>query len=63
MSLEWPTLVEAQAVSDTLVLQVPKETVFAELERSPEFARRMIAGLVQRIEKLVHEVDRQARRP
>ena len=60
MFLERSTLVEAQAGSDTLVLQVPKEAVFAELERSPKFARRMIAGLSQRIEKLVHEVDRQA---
>ena len=60
MFLERPTLVEAQAGSDTLVLQVPKEAVFAELERSPKFARRMIAGLSQRIEKLVYEADRQA---
>lgn len=60
MFLERPTLVEAQAASDALVLQVPKEAVFAELERDPKFARRMIAGLSQRIEKLVHELDRQA---
>jgi CRP-like cAMP-binding protein len=60
MFLERPTLVEAQAGSDTLVLRVPKEAVFAELERSPKFARRMIAGLSRRIERLVHELQRQA---
>ncbi len=60
MFLERPTLVQAQAAADTLVLQVPKEAVFAELERDPKFARRMIAGLSQRVENLVHELDRQA---
>ena len=60
MFLERPTLVQAQAAADTLVLQVPKEAVFAELEHNPKFARRMIAGLSQRVERLVHELDRQA---
>jgi CRP-like cAMP-binding protein len=60
MFLERPTLVDAQAASDALVLQVPKDAVFAELERNPKFARRMIAGLSQRVESLVRELDRQA---
>jgi CRP-like cAMP-binding protein len=60
MFLERPTLVAAQAGSDTLVLQVPKASVFAELDRNPKFARQMIAGLSRRIEALVRELDRQA---
>ncbi len=60
MFLERPTLVDAQAASDALVLHVPKDAVFAELERNPKFARRMIAGLSQRVERLVRELDRQA---
>jgi len=60
MFLERPTLVEAQAACDALVLHVPKEAVFAELERNPKFARRMIAGLSERVESLVHQIDRQA---
>jgi CRP-like cAMP-binding protein len=60
MFLERPALVDAQAVGDALVLHLPKEAVFAEIERSPRFARRVIASLSQRIESLVHELDRQA---
>ena len=59
MFLERPALVEAQAASDALLLHVPKEAVFEEIERSPKFARRMIAGLSQRVEGLVRELERQ----
>lgn len=60
MFLERSTLVEAQAASDALVLQLPKASVFAELDRNPKFARQMIAGLSRRVEALVRELDRQA---
>jgi CRP/FNR family transcriptional regulator, dissimilatory nitrate respiration regulator len=60
MFLERPTPVEAQAATDALLLHVPKEAVFEEIERNPKFARRMIAGLSQRIERLVRELDMQA---
>lgn len=60
MFLERPTLVDAQAGCDALVLQVPKEAVFAEIERNPKFARQMISGLSRRVEALVRELDRQA---
>src|SRR5688572_20616929 len=59
MFLERPTLVEAQAASDALLLHLPKEAVFEEIERSPKFARRIIAGLSQRVEGLVRELERQ----
>ncbi len=57
MFLERPAIVDAQAASDALVLHIPKAVVFAELERNPRFARRLIAGLSKRIESLVHELD------
>jgi CRP-like cAMP-binding protein len=60
MFLERSALVDAQAASDTLVLHLPKEAVFAEIERNPKFARRIIAGLSKRVESLVRELDRQA---
>ncbi|MGE5115828.1 MAG: Crp/Fnr family transcriptional regulator [Betaproteobacteria bacterium] len=60
MFLERPALVEARAASDSLVLRLPREAVFAEIERNPRFARRMLAGLSQRIEALVRELDRQS---
>lgn len=61
MFLGKPYFVDARAQSDALLLFVPKEAVFAELDRNPGFARRMIAGLAERIETLVHEVDAHAR--
>jgi CRP/FNR family transcriptional regulator, dissimilatory nitrate respiration regulator len=60
MFLERPAVVDAQAGSDALLLHLPKAAVFEEIERNPKFARRMIAGLSQRIERLVCELDRQA---
>ena len=60
MFLERPALVDAQAAGDALLLHLPKQAVFDEIDRNPKFARRMIAGLSQRIESLVRELDRQA---
>lgn len=60
MFLERPALVDAEAASDALVLHLPSEVVFAEIERDPRFARRMIAGLSQRIEGLVRQQEHQA---
>lgn len=60
MFLERAALVDAQAASDALLLQLPQALVFDEIERNPRFARRMLAGLAQRVERLVHELDRQA---
>jgi CRP/FNR family transcriptional regulator, dissimilatory nitrate respiration regulator len=60
MFLERPAPVEAQAASDALLLHLPKEAVFELIERSPKFARRMIAGLSLRVERLVRELDLQA---
>jgi CRP-like cAMP-binding protein len=59
MFLGRPAVVNAEAATDALVLHLPKEAVFDEIERSPLFARRMIAGLSQRVESLVQELDRQ----
>jgi CRP/FNR family transcriptional regulator, dissimilatory nitrate respiration regulator len=60
MFLERPAIVDAEAAADALLLQVPKQVIFDELERNPVFARRMIAALCQRIEALVHEAERHA---
>lgn len=60
MFLERTAVVDAEAATDALVLHVPKEAVFEEIERSPVFARRIIAALSQRVETLVNELDRQA---
>ncbi|WP_332813152.1 Crp/Fnr family transcriptional regulator [Ramlibacter sp.] len=60
MFLERPAVVDAVAASDALLLHLPREAVFDEIDRSPVFARRIIAALSARIESLVQELDRQA---
>jgi len=62
MFLEKPYLVDAVAHTDAVVIHVPKENVFEEIERNPRFARRVIAGLATRIETLVREIDATVRR-
>lgn len=58
MFLERPAVVDAEAATDALVLHLPKEAVFEEIERNPLFARRMIAGLSQKVEAMVQEAER-----
>lgn len=57
MFREKPYIVSAKALTDALVLHVQKETVFAELERNPRFARRIIAALAAKLEATVRELD------
>jgi CRP-like cAMP-binding protein len=59
MFLERPALVDAEAATDSLLLLLPKEAVFAEIERNARFARRLIAGLSSRLEALVQQQERQ----
>ena len=49
MFMEKPYILMAQALADSLVLHVSKQTVFDEIERDPGFARRMLAGLSRRL--------------
>jgi CRP-like cAMP-binding protein len=49
--------VYAQALADCLLLHVAKQVVFDELERNPQFARRMLGGLSRRLHGLVSDVE------
>jgi CRP/FNR family transcriptional regulator, dissimilatory nitrate respiration regulator len=60
MFLDRPALVSAEAASDALVLHVPKEAVFEELEQNPAFSQKLIGSLCRRIESLVSEAERRA---
>ena len=53
MFLDKRYIVGARALGDALVLHVAKETIFAELERSLVFARRMIGGLSAKLHATV----------
>ena len=57
MFLEKPYIVGAKALTDALVVHVSREAVFAELERSPDFARRIIAALSAKLHAAVRELD------
>jgi len=57
MFLGKPYIVDARAQTDALLLRVPKDAVFAEVDSNPAFAHRMIAGLAARIEALVRDND------
>lgn len=57
MFLEAPHVVGAQALADSLLLLVPKETVFENIDRDPGFARGMLAGLSRRLHQLVADVE------
>ena len=46
MFLDKPYIVFAQALADSMLLHVAKHAVLKELSHDPDFARRMLAGLV-----------------
>ena len=52
-----PYIINAQALTDTLLLTVTKNAVVGEIERDPRFAMRMLAGISRRLHGLVHDVE------
>lgn len=57
MFLDKPYIVYAQALADSMLLHVSKQTVLDELSRDPLFARRMLSGLSRRLHGLVRDVE------
>lgn len=52
-----PYIVNAQALTDSLVLSVGKAAVVKEIEADARFAMRMLAGISRRLHGLVHDVQ------
>ncbi|MGZ5891212.1 MAG: Crp/Fnr family transcriptional regulator [Caldimonas sp.] len=52
-----PYMVNAQALTDTLLLSVGKKAVLEEIALDPRFALRMLAGISRRLHGLVHDVQ------
>jgi CRP-like cAMP-binding protein len=52
-----PYPVTATALVDSLLLHVGRDAIFAELDRDPHLARRMLAGLSVRLHMMVKEVE------
>lgn len=57
MFMEKAHVVTAQTLADSLLVYVAKAAVFEKLERDPGFARRMIAGLSQRLHHLIGDLE------
>lgn len=57
MFMEKAYIVSAQALADSLLLHVGKAVIFHELDRHPGFARKMLAGLSQRLHSLMNDVE------
>jgi len=47
----------AQTLADSMLLHVSRKAVFDEIERSADFARRMLAGLSRRLHSLISDVE------
>ena len=57
MFMDKPYPVFAQALTESRLLHVAKQTILAELERDPRFARKMIASLSVRLHHLITDVE------
>ncbi len=57
MFLEVPHVVNAQSLTDSLLLFLPKNVVFEQIESDAKFARRMLGGLSRRLHQLVADVE------
>ena len=57
MFLGKPCMVNAQALTDSLLLNVQRQAVIDELEGDSRFAMCMLAGLSRRLHGLVHDVQ------
>ena len=52
-----PHLLNAQALTDTMILSVSKEAVFREIERNPGFSMRMLSGISHWFHRLLQDVE------
>ncbi len=57
MFTDKPYIINAQALTDTLLLTVQKSAVLAEIDRDRRFALRMLAGISRRLHALVGDVE------
>lgn len=55
-----PYIVNAQSLTDSLILNVKKQAVMDEIERDPRFSLRMLAGISRRLHGLVQDVEASA---
>ena len=52
-----PYILTAQALANTLLLTVSKQSMVTEIERDPRFSLRLLAGISRRLHGLVHDIE------
>ncbi|HOF51351.1 MAG TPA: Crp/Fnr family transcriptional regulator [Rhodoferax sp.] len=52
-----PYILNAQALTSTLLLTVGKQAIVAEIERDPRFCMRMLAGISRRLHGLIQDIE------
>lgn len=57
MFMDRPYPLFAEAITDALVLHIGRNAIFSLLENDTSFARRLLAGLSQRLHSLVQDVE------
>lgn len=57
MFMDTPYVVYAQALADSHMLHIAKAAVFAELDRDPRLARKMLASMAVRLHQLVGDLE------
>ena len=57
MFMDTPHVVFAQALTDARLLLIGKSVLLGELENEPQFARKMLAALAQRLHHLIGDVE------
>jgi len=57
MFMDKPYIVMAQTLADSMLVHVSKRVIFDELERDPALARKMLAGLSQRLHSLINDLE------
>jgi len=57
MFMDKPYIVTAQTLADSMLLHVSKSAVIDEIQRTPRFAHKMLAGLSRRLHGLMCDVE------
>ena len=60
--LDKPYILSAQALADTVLVNVSKRGVVSEIEQDPHFALHMLAGVSRRLHGLIQDVEAYALR-
>lgn len=55
--MECPHLTQAETLADSMLLHISTQAIFAQIERNPGFARRLLASMSRRMHGLIADVE------